>query len=77
MTEQGGRDQSAARLKAAQEGLKSSAVRTAAVWAEVLQQTSESTPLAQPAPVTGRFVVRGVVANGLRKLAAALEASKR
>lgn len=74
MTDLEERDRSAARLEAAREGLRSSAARTAAVWAGVLQQTTESAPREHPEPTTPRFDVRQALANWLRRLAAALGA---
>ncbi|MGB6097907.1 MAG: hypothetical protein WBF95_16620 [Comamonas thiooxydans] len=43
MTDLEERDRYAARLDAAREGLRSSAARTAAVWAGVLQQAEQRT----------------------------------
>lgn len=45
MTDLEERDRSAARLEAAKEGLRSSAARTAALWAGVLQQAEQHTAI--------------------------------
>ena len=66
----------AERLESAKDALSSSASRVSALWKEVLLQKHESPPPEQSAPAARRSGVLRVLAGWLRKLAAALEASR-